>query len=81
MSDCIFKFFTSIKEVISESLRWKFQKHIKFNQEFVGNDSNTSVENNRFSLRFHYYDFTPNTYFYFVFSVCMLALMYDSFFV
>lgn len=52
MNDCIFKFFASIKEVISESLRWKFQKHIKFNQEFVGNDSNTSVENNRFFSSF-----------------------------
>lgn len=44
-------------------------------------DSNTSVENNKFYLRFHYYDFTCNTYFYFIFSTCMLALMYDSFFV
>lgn len=43
-------------------------------------DSNTSVENNKFYLRFHYYDFTCNTNFYFIFSTCMLALMYDSFF-
>lgn len=32
------------------------------------NDSNTSVENNKFSLRFHYNDFTFNSCFFFIFS-------------